>query len=231
MAIINGLKHGEELENEGLFDIDIDSNDNILLTGEYWNTVDFDPGAGTDNKTSSGNTDGFLVKYSSSGTYQWVKAWGGTDEDRPFIMIIDSSDNVYIGGKFRGTTDFDASAGTDNHSTIGNYDSSLTKYSSSGDTYEWTKTWGSSNFDTFDAIMVDSSDNIYPCGYFRDTVDFDPGAATENVTSAGITDMLLLKIQSIRDVPISCNVGRNIHRLGLWGNNRFSRKLLCCWKF
>jgi len=41
----------------------------VFITGQYSGTVDFNPGTGTDNHTSAGATDSFLVKYFQNGTW------------------------------------------------------------------------------------------------------------------------------------------------------------------
>lgn len=42
----------------------IDRNNNILIGGEYWQSVDFDPNAGTTTLTANGGTDFFIQKFS-----------------------------------------------------------------------------------------------------------------------------------------------------------------------
>ncbi|NIN00104.1 MAG: hypothetical protein GTO24_19135 [candidate division Zixibacteria bacterium] len=54
-----------------------------------------------------------------------------------------------------------------------------------GTVYSWTKTMGGAGFDGGFSATVDSSGNVYVTGYFSGTVDFDPGAGTDNHTSAG----------------------------------------------
>ena len=50
--------------------------------------------------------------------------------------------------------------------------------------------------DKGDAVAVDSSGNVYTIGHFGDTVDFDPGSGTANLTSNGGSDVFVSKLDS-----------------------------------
>ncbi len=43
------------------------------------------------------------------------------------------------------------------------------------------------------AMTVDAAGNIYTCGRFSGTADFDPGPATLNLTATGVTDIFMMK--------------------------------------
>ena len=56
----------------------VDSSGNVYTPGDFSDTVDFDPGAGTANLTSNGSEDVFVSKVDSSGNYVWAKSFGGS---------------------------------------------------------------------------------------------------------------------------------------------------------
>ena len=60
--------------------------------------------------------------------------------------------------------------------------------------YSWTKTMGGTGGNTGYSTALDSSGNVYVTGFFTRTVDFDPGAGTDNHTSSGNDDIFLTKI-------------------------------------
>ncbi|MBI4931790.1 MAG: SBBP repeat-containing protein [Bacteroidetes bacterium] len=62
--------------------------------------------------------------------------------------------------------------------------------------YEWAKKIGSTSFDAASSIVLDSSGNIYITGSFQGTTDFDPGAGTANLISAGGADIFFAKYNS-----------------------------------
>ncbi len=174
----------------------VSADDNyIYTTGSFMSTVDFDPGAGTTNLTSAGAGDVYVSKMDSSGNLVWAKKMGGSASDESRGLAVDSTGNVYTTGFFGGTADFDPGAGTTNLTSAGDSDVFISKLNSSGDVV-WAKRFGSTGFDIGTSIAVDSYNYVYSTGNFLSTVDFDPGAGTSNLTSAGGADGFILKLDS-----------------------------------
>ena len=171
------------------FEIITDASENLYVVGRFENTVDFDPGAGTDSHTSAGETDGYISKFNSSGTHQWTRTFGSTLSDQATGVALDGSGNLYITGHFRGTVDFDPS-GTDNHTAAGDSDVFVTKYDTNGN-YDYTITFGGTDLDSGSRLAVDGNGRVYVCGFFTGTADFDPSVGVYNITSAGDRDIFL----------------------------------------
>jgi hypothetical protein len=95
-------------------DIAVDANGSVYTTGDFADTVDFDPGVGTANLTSAGGSDIFISKLDSNGDFAWAKRIGGTGADVGRRIAVDTALNVYTTGTFEGTVDFDPGIGTAN---------------------------------------------------------------------------------------------------------------------
>ena len=200
----------------------VDGSGNVYITGSFRGTnVDFNPGAGTDSHDSAGEEDIFLTKINFDGTYGYTKTMGGTDHDYGRSLAVDSSDNVYMTGYFQGTADFDPGAGTDEHTSAGLDDIFLTKINFDG-SYDLTKIMGGTNQDFGQSVAVDDRVNVYITGYFSETVDFDPGAGTDNHTSAGLEDIFLTKFRMVDFVVIPTSVTTT----GVGGTATFTVRLL-----
>jgi len=187
----------------------IDGLSYVYVTGLFGGTVDFDPGSGVDNHTSNGYDDVFLSKFDSSGEFKWARTWGGSDEyngDKGHGVAVDGSGNVYVTGCFEGTVDFDPGSGVDTHTSNGDWDVFLSKFDSSG-VFEWARTWGGSGYDRGDDVAVDGSGNVYVTGWFRGTVDFDPGSGVDKHTSNGYYDVFLSKFDSSGAFKWACTWG------------------------
>ncbi len=193
--------------------VSTDSSGSAYVAGYFRNTVDFDPGAGTANLTSTGQDDAFFAMYDAAGNYLFAKQLGGTNSDAGSDIAIDNTGKIIATGYFRGAADFDPGAGTSNLSgNTSNNNAFIGKYSGNGD-YGWAiGILGYSNSSTeFQDegrdIKTDASGNVYVTGSFSGTVDFDPGAGTQLLTSAGNTDIFLAKYDANGDFVFAFPLG------------------------
>ena len=173
----------------------VDSSGNVFVAGLYNGTVVFNPGdPGSSVTSGSGNDDGFLVKYNSSGVYQSVKIFdtsGVNGNANTLTMAIDSSENVYVAGQFSGTVLFNpGDPGSSVTSVSG--DGFLVKYNSSG-VYQSVNTFDASNngYAGINSLAIDSSGNVYVAGYFNGTVVFNPGDPGSSISSSGYSVFLV----------------------------------------
>ena len=176
-------------------DIAVDVFGNVYVTGDFQGTCDFDPGSGTANLTSAGGNDMFFAKYDYAGNYIWAYHIGESDYDIGYSITLDTSANIYITGKFSGTTDFDPGTGTANLISAGGSDVFFAKYDPNGN-YVWAYSIGTivGNNAGGNSIGTDHSGNVFVTGYFYGTADFDPGTGTANLSSFGNNqDMFLAK--------------------------------------
>jgi hypothetical protein len=173
----------------------------LLIAGYFDNTGDFDPGSGTFNLTSAGYKDVFVSKLNNLGNFIWAKQFGGVNNDFVRSIVVDDFNNVYTTGTFAGTVDFDPGSGTFNLVSIGNSeDVFISKLDVSGN-FMWAQQIGNSVSDQVFSISLDGSNNIYTCGTFNSTVDFDPGPLITNLTSKGKPDLFILKLYQCNPPP------------------------------
>jgi hypothetical protein len=173
--------------------IAVGATGNVYSTGFFEGTVDFDPGAGTQNLTSEGMRDVFISKLDANGDYLWAKGMGSsTANDIAKGIDIDVSGNIYTTGYFEGTVDFDPGAGTTNIVSTGDKDAFVQKLDNNGD-FVWAHHYGSTVEDHGISIALDASNNIYMAGHFNGTADFDFSLGTSNLTTAGSRDAYFTK--------------------------------------
>lgn len=194
--------------------ITLDNNNNVLVSGRFNGTVNFDP-AGLANITSSGGDDIFLAKYTSGGLYSWainIGSSSGTSYGDGRCVRTDNNGNVYLTGLLYGTLDFNFSADTSNLTSNGAEDIFIAKYNSSG-VFQWANNYGSSGSDIGLSLAVDNFNDVYLTGSFQGTVDFDFTNDTANETSLGNNDIFILKLKSNR-------IFKSVYKMGGTNNDR-----------
>ncbi len=180
------------------YSISIDDFGNVYSSGTFNGSVDFDPGIGTCILTGGGLVDLFISKLDSSGNFVWAKKMeGGVYYCQASSIVNDKNGNIYYSGAFQNSVDFDPGLGSFYlNSVSGSVDIIVSKLDSSGN-FIWAKQMGGSGEENGSSVIVDSLGNVYTTGYFNGTVDFNPGAGIFNLTSSGLQDIFISKLDSL----------------------------------
>lgn len=188
----------------------VDPMGDIIVTGDYSQTVDFDPSGNTANLSSFANTqDFFVAKYSNAGVYQWAFSAGESYMDGCPGVCTDALGNIFITGNFYGPVDFDPSGSTATVTSTSTTDIFVAKYNSSG-AYQWAFKLGSSQYNYGRSINADGAGDIVVTGEFYGTVDFDPSVNVVNLTASGVqNDAYVAKYNTNGDYQWAFNLGGN----------------------
>jgi gliding motility-associated-like protein len=182
---------------ENAFNLALDVSGNIFVTGDFLNTVDFDPGPATFNLTSFGNYDIFLCKLDNNGNFVWAKQMGGADVQQGITVATDISGNVYTAGNFRSTADFDPGPCVYNMtSASGNIDDAYISKLDANGSFVWAKQLSGSNEDVIYSIAVTPAGSIYSAGYFREVTDFNPSSSVYDLIAWGVGDGFIHKMNT-----------------------------------
>jgi hypothetical protein len=126
--------------NDSANKIKLDNADNLLITGYFRDTVDFDATSGVYflQPNSYGEaSDVFVAKYSSKGEFVWARNFGGyvssVDEIQSGNAIaVDSDNSPIITGKFYDQVDFNSTEDL-NLKSVGRGDAFIVKYNQGGE--------------------------------------------------------------------------------------------------
>jgi phospholipase/lecithinase/hemolysin len=102
---------GTAIHWERCMDIKLDANNNIYAIGEFYGTLDIDPGSCVSNILSHGGQDHFVSKYNANGTLIWGKALGTAGNDYIPNIKIHNPNYMYLAGTTNDSLDFDLGAG------------------------------------------------------------------------------------------------------------------------
>lgn len=165
-------------------DIAIDPNGNILITGYYFDAINF----GGNILASSGVGDVFVVKYDPTGAVLWAKKAGGPGLDLGNSVDTDASGNVYLGGSYNGSCTF---FGVNNITlnSAGGEDGFVAKLDASGNVL-WAKSIQGSATQKANDVLISGTD-LFVLGTFENTTDF--GNSVSLSSGAGNVDIFIAK--------------------------------------
>lgn len=156
----------------------IDPQGNVIVTGIFSNSMDFDPSADVLELTGDAR-DAFLCKYSSQGNLLWVRNINmDTDDGSPNQLpdvSVDPQGNILVGG------------------AIGSFSASniyVAKYDPDGNLlWDFELDGGGKDYAMAVCALPDGSCAV--TGYFGGTIDFDPGPEMYELTSSGANDLFI----------------------------------------
>lgn len=111
-------------------------------------------------------------------------------------ITYDAAGNVYTVGHFYGSIDANPGSGT---LTLAAEESGIRAFvikSSPTGSLIWAKSFQGDGTNEAFAVRVDANGNVYFTGRFSETVDFNPGSGTFNMTAAAYYDMYMEKLDS-----------------------------------
>lgn len=164
------------------YDVALDPEGNVYATGAFSGLATFSSTTATLAATGSSNI--FLMKHDAEGNFLWAKSMGGSGGSTGHRVACDLNGGVYITGRFfLGQIDLDPGPDTALFAPVGLYATFLAKYDTGGN-YTWANSIAGSGLINYAwGIGTDGIGNVYTCGQFTGTADFDPGPETVNLSS------------------------------------------------
>jgi len=146
----------------------VDAAGNVVVGGRFFATADFGGGPVT---SPANNWQAFVAKYDPAGALLWMRSLGDVYEERVTYVDVDGAGDVYIVGDFRGTLDL---GGGPLQSEGSGPDLFVAKLGPGGD-HVWSKRFGVSGYDAFQAMAVEPDGSIALMGTASDGTDFGTG--------------------------------------------------------
>ncbi len=179
--------------------VDCDSQGSVFVSGFFKDTVDFDPGINIHNLTSIAYESNFILKIDNGGNFCWAKMLGGSNDITVATIALDKQDNIYYGGSFTGSIDFDPDTGSYIINAAPIYRSGFIAKLDSGGHFKYGKPInllnpGSSAYGVITSLGIDTMGNMIYIGHFTGLFDFNPGIGAFNYLCPGIS--VISKIDS-----------------------------------
>ncbi len=173
------------------------STGDVVLSGQFSGTVNFDPagspaGSRTAINNSGNGSDGYVLELDTFGAFKWVRQLGGSTAALTDVSGLGflSGGDVVASGNFRGTIDFNYLSGSPALLTSAtkapNETSTFTaRFTAGAGTVVWSEGFGgSTKSDRPTSIAVSGADEVFVAGQFTGSQDFDPGSGVSPLIEA-----------------------------------------------
>jgi hypothetical protein len=178
--------------------ITISPNGTVSVIGDFAESLDFNPGVGTNTLTAIPAFNGqsipvsmFYLQLDANGNYLNSHVTAGNASK----IISDLAGNLFQTGIFNNaSTDFNPGVATYNLSISTPLSGYLRKFNTDG-SFAWALNVGANNGDQKN-LAQDSNGNIYISSSFEGTVDLDPTTGIANFTSTPQSTAFITKLTS-----------------------------------
>jgi len=172
----------------------VDAAGNIYVVGSTVSPSAHVSTVGSHQPAFGGNTDGFLMKFTSNGFLSWGTFYGGANFDNMVGVCTDNNDNVYVAGSSQSPTAISTSGSY--QVDIGGISSSfIVKFNATTGARQWGTYYGSGAQGAAWGIVTDASGNVYSGGvtYAPNNIA-SPGAYQSTI--GGAPDAFLVKFNA-----------------------------------
>ncbi|MCB0766542.1 MAG: T9SS type A sorting domain-containing protein [Flavobacteriales bacterium] len=169
-----------------------------FIIGRHNGPLDYDPGEGENIHTTSGISSytAFMIELDADGGYVGDLRLSSTAGVGISHCHFDAEGNMYVSGSFSGTLDIDPADDSEFLLTSTNGNDAYFMKLGPARELVWGYRIGGTNSDGASSITTDADGDVYICGNYSFTVDFDPGPGTESLTGGGQSNTYLLKLDA-----------------------------------
>ncbi len=159
------VAHGMELANDTL----------LLITGVFRLSIQLDP-SGTQNAFTGTNFnyDIFILALDTAANYQWAGTFGSTSADVVRGICIRNNSEVWLGGHFDGTVDFNTDPNQSFNLSASGGDGFLSGYQLNNGNFVNAYHMSGSAFSWVSDLESDPSSKIWTVGALFDQTNFNP---------------------------------------------------------
>jgi hypothetical protein len=189
------------------YGVALDNAGNAIITGGFYNTIDFGGGPLVDPVGSA--DDIFVAKLDTAGNHVWSLSAGGANSfDQGHVVAVDGQGNVYVAGETGSGADFGGGPVT----TSGNDNFFLAKLTSAG-AHVWSHGFvvshptGAYEVSEVLGLAIDNAGHVVITGHFQGTVDFGAGPLTSSGTSLTDHDVFVAMFDSNGNTVWSARYG------------------------
>jgi len=163
-------------------DIKFKNNNELIVCGNFSDSIDLDPGPASNIVSPIGGTNIFTLIIDTSGNYLTSKTYNGSSDIGANALEIDNAGNYYITGDYATDIQFSPSVSLANPTGalfVAKFDQN--------DNALWARSINATvgNYAYASAINIDPANNVYFTGKFKGQVDFNPNAGVFNL-NAGV---------------------------------------------
>jgi hypothetical protein len=176
---------------------------NLFAIGLFDTSADLDPSpTSTFNVTGTGQ-ESYVLKLDLTGDLIWAKTFGGSSYCSALDVEINNQGNVFTSGRFSNTVDFNPSPTATFNLTTSIQDGFLLELDNLGNFVNAFQFGSNSTTEEIPNLALNQSQGPSLVGYFYSSIDLDPSSSTTTATSAGLDDMLVLKLISCSDTIVN----------------------------
>jgi PKD repeat protein len=198
---VKTAKGNSSSNDDDVTGLESDRYGNLYLSGSFYSPTFI---LANDTLNNNGNNDGYLAKYTTSGTLIWLKNIGNTNFDRITSITLDENDNIYTAGIFNSSS-LSISNDTILNSGDLNMDVFLTKFRPNG-TLIWMKKYGNSGYQISESISINKKNQIFISGSFTSSVFI---IGNDTLTNLGSCSGYITKLDSNGNAQNSKRFGNN----------------------